>query len=101
MWTFKRARAPVNYRFPALIAVGGGLCLLAGYYGAKLVLPQTPPKKVEAPVVVVQKPTCVAHSYTATAAADRKHGLTGIAEREFGGRGYFWPVLAEVNHLKN
>jgi hypothetical protein len=60
----------------------------------------TPAKKEVASTKAEAAPTpvCVPYIYVVTE-ADHKRGLTGIAEKVYGGRGYMWPVFLEVNEI--
>ncbi len=100
MWTIKRARIPANYRVPALVAGVGALGLLVGYYGHGLKVSPSSTKTETRVVVAPSVPICTPHLHLVTDADYR--GMTGIAEREWGGRAYLWRAIWEANpDIKN
>jgi hypothetical protein len=87
-----------KYTIPAVVA--GALCFVAApWYCTSRKAAPTPVKKetVSAQVETASKPVCVPRKYVAV----KGDSLWKIAEREYGGRGYLYPLLSEVNGLKN
>ncbi len=100
MWT-KKVVASV---FGALVAG-----VLGGHFVWKAPpAPAPPPPQVEvvapapaapAPPSVV-KETCVDHDFPVPPKGDRINSLWRVAEHEYGGRAYLWPLIAEVNGIE-
>jgi hypothetical protein len=92
-------RIPPNYRVPALVFCVGVLGLLTGYYGHDKLKPPPPPIRVVNVEVPAKEPTpkpaCTNRKWLV--ASDDKRGIWGIAEKEYGGRGYLGPLIIEAS----